>query len=115
MQSQPVGICDIVAVLLIIACGFAAILGIVHGDSAFGRCHDGVSASVALVSFARMLLVSLPALRCHCCQHCAGVIALVLWASLPLLHWHCQSWHTRVAASIVLLEIASCASCASIQ
>jgi hypothetical protein len=37
--------------------------------------------------FARIALASLPALCCcPCCRHCAGVIALVAWALLPLLH-----------------------------
>jgi hypothetical protein len=39
--------------------------------------------------FARIPLASLPALCCcPCCRHCAGIIALVTWALLPLLRWH---------------------------
>ncbi len=45
-------------------------------------------------------LVSSPALRCCCCQCCAGIIPLVAWALLPLSCWRCCSWHTRIAASI---------------
>ncbi len=51
--------------------------------------------------FARITLASLPALCCcPCCWHCAGVISLVAWALLPLLHWHCCPCHLHIAASI---------------
>jgi hypothetical protein len=39
--------------------------------------------------FPRIPLASLPALCCcPCCRHCAGIIALVTWALLPLSRWH---------------------------
>jgi hypothetical protein len=50
---------------------------------------------------ARIVLVSLPTLRCCRCQHCASVIALVARAPLPLLCWHCCPPCLCVAASIV--------------
>ncbi len=31
---------------------------------------------------------SSPTLRCCCCRGYAGIIALVVWALLPSLHWH---------------------------
>jgi hypothetical protein len=40
--------------------------------------------------FACIAPVSLPALCCcHCCQRCAGVVALGMWASLPSLCTPC--------------------------
>ncbi len=51
--------------------------------------------------FASIALASSPASGCcPCCQHCAGVIALVAWALLPLLRWHHCPCCLRVAASI---------------
>ncbi len=39
--------------------------------------------------FARIALASLPASCCHPChRRCTGVIALVVWALLPLSRWH---------------------------
>jgi hypothetical protein len=40
-------------------------------------------------------------LHCHCCQRCAGIVALAALASWPLSCWRHQSRCTRVAASIV--------------
>jgi hypothetical protein len=62
--------------------------------------------------FSRIALASLPAsCCCPCCRRCASVIALVMWALLPLLRWyHCPrclriaasiaNWHAGVIASI---------------
>jgi hypothetical protein len=46
-------------------------------------------------------LASLPALRHYCCWRCAGIVALVARAPLPLLRWCCRPRHTRVTASIM--------------
>ncbi len=56
---------------------------------------------ICLIKQLRHALVSLPASRRCRCWRRAGIIALVAWASLPLLHWCCCPWHTRVAASIM--------------
>jgi hypothetical protein len=57
---------------------FAAILGIVHGNWAFGQFCAGVSAGVALAS--------LPACCWRHCQNCAVAVAGIVPALLPLLH-----------------------------
>ncbi len=45
------------------------------------------------------MLASSRVLHCCCCRHCADVVALAAWASLPLSCWCRLSYCTHVATS----------------
>jgi hypothetical protein len=106
-QSQPIGIRDIVTILIAIDRG-----PLLYSESSTAT---GPSTNATLVSLpvlrwhpclrcagiiASIALSSLPALRCHRCRRCTGVVACLLLASLPSLHLHCRLHRPCIGASI---------------
>ena len=77
-----------------------------HCTGIFALCGSGVFPITTLFAvIANIALALLPALRWRCSRCCAGVVALILLASLSSLQWQHCPYHTCVTASIAMVSL----------